>query len=262
MTRYLRLLAVQLRISLASAMAYRANFLVQGVMSLAWMALTLLPLIVLFDGRDTVAGWDAPSALIVIAYFLAVRAVLEGIISPSLVDLVEKIRSGSFDYVLLKPVDAQAMVSASRYEPWKVFDLLGALALVVYAFAKRGAPPAAPDLVLGLVLFGTGVLATYALWILCAAASFWVVRLDNLMYLLGAIFDTARWPVQVFPVVWRTIFTFVIPVAVMTTFPAMALLGRLDARRALATLGGSLALLAVSRLVWRTAIRSYTSASS
>lgn len=262
MTRYLRVLAIQLRISVSTAMAYRANFLVEGVMSLAWMALALLPLIVLFDGRTTVAGWDAPSALVVIAYFMAVRAVLEGLITPSLVDLVEKIRSGSFDYVLLKPVDAQAMVSASRYEPWKVFDLAGAIAVVIYAFVQRGAPPAANDLALGVVLFGSGVVAAYALWILCAAASFWVVRLDNLMYLLGAIFDTARWPVQVFPRAWQVVFTVVIPVALMTTYPAMRLLGRSDAPSALATLGGALVLLAISRAVWRTAIRSYTSASS
>lgn len=262
MKRYLRLLALQLRISIAAAMAYRANFLVQGVMSLAWMGVTLLPLIVVFTGRATVATWDAPSALIVIGYFMAVRAVLEGLISPSLVDLVEKIRSGSFDYVLLKPVDAQVMISASRYEPWKVFDLAGAIAVVIYAFAKRGAPPSLADLVVGIALFGTGVLATYALWILCAAASFWVVRLDNLMYLLGAIFDTARWPVQVFPGLWRIVFTFVIPVAVMTTYPAMALLGELDAQTALTTVGGALVLFVVSRLVWRIAIRNYTSASS
>lgn len=262
MTRYLRLLALQLRVSVASAMAYRVNFLIEGMMSLAWMGVTLLPLAVLFSGRDSVAGWDAPSALIVVAYFMAVRAVLEGLVTPSLVDLVEKIRSGSFDYVLLKPVDAQVMVSASRYEPWKVFDLAGAIAVVIYAFAQRGTPPSLPDLVLGIVLFGTGVLAAYALWILCAAASFWVVRLDNLMYLLAAIFDTARWPVQVFPGMWNILFRFVIPVAVMTTFPAMALLGRLDAQTALATVGSSLLLLVISRLVWRIAIRSYTSASS
>lgn len=262
MTRYLRLLALQFRISAASAMAYRANFLIEGVMSMAWLAITLLPLIVVFGARDTVAGWDRPSALIVMAYFMAVRAVLEGTISPSLVDLVERIRTGSFDYVLLKPVDAQAMVSASRYEPWKVFDLLGAIAVAVYAFAARGAPPSPLDAVFGLALFGAGVLATYALWILCAAASFWVVRLDNLMFLLGAIFDTARWPVQVFPGAWRFIFTFIIPIAIMTTYPAKALLGTLDARTALATLGGCAALLIVSRIVWRTAIRSYTSASS
>src|SRR4029077_14041013 len=130
--------------------------------------------------------WDAPSALIVMAYFMGVHAVLEGMITPSLVDLVEKIRSGSFDYVLLKPVDAQLMVSASRYEPWKVFDLAGAIAVMIYAFAQRGAPPPPADLALGVVLCGSGVVAAYALWILCAAASFWVVRLDNLMYLLSA----------------------------------------------------------------------------
>lgn len=262
MTRYLRVLAIQLRISLSAAMAYRANFAIEGVMSLAWMAITLLPLVVVFDGRTRVAGWDAPSALVVIGYFMAVRAVLEGLISPSLVDLVEKIRSGAFDYVLLKPLDAQALVSASRYEPWKLFDLLGAIAVVIYAFVRRGAPPAPADLALGLALFGTGLIATYALWILCAAASFWVVRLDNLMYLLGALFDTARWPVQVFPGAWRLVFTFVIPVAIMTTNPASALLGRLAPASALATVGGAFALLVISRLVWRTAIRSYTSASS
>jgi ABC-2 type transport system permease protein len=262
MMRYLRLLVVQMRISAAAGMAYRADFLLEGVMAVAWMALTLLPLIVLYEGRATVAGWDAPSAMIVIAYFLAVRAVLEGVVSPSFVDLVERIRSGAFDYVLLKPVDAQAIVSASRFEPWKIFDLIGAIALLVYAFAKLGHAPALPDVGLGLLLFVAGVLAMYSLWILCAAASFWVVRLDNLTYLLGAIFDTARWPVQVFRGMWRFVFTFIIPVAVMTTYPAMAILGRLDAQTALATIGGSLGLLVLSRLIWRSAIRSYTSASS
>ena len=262
MNRYLRLLSLQLRISIASAMAYRANFVIEGVMSLVWMTITLIPLIIVFDGRDTVAGWTRPEAMIVMAYFMAVRAVLEGLITPSLVDLVEKIRSGSFDYVLLKPVDAQAMVSASRYEPWKVFDLAGAIALVIYAFVLRGAAPSAAQLVLGIVLFGSGIVAAYALWILCAAAAFWVGRLDNLMYLLGSIFDTARWPVMVFPAAWRFVFTYVIPIAVMTTFPAMALLGTLGAERAIATIAGALVLLVISRLVWRTAIRSYTSASS
>jgi len=262
MRKYLRLLLVQLRISAAAGMAYRADFLLEGAMAIAWMALTLLPLVVLYQGRATVAGWDAPSALIVIGYFMAVRAVLEGVVSPSFVDLVERIRSGAFDYVLLKPVDAQAIVSASRFEPWKIFDLIGALALFIYAFAKKGYAPALPDLGLGVLMFIAGVLAMYSLWILCAAASFWVVRLDNLTYLLGAIFDVARWPVQVFRGLWRMVFTFVIPVAVMTTFPAMALLGRLGAEAALATIGGALGLIVVSRLIWRSAIRSYTSASS
>jgi ABC-2 type transport system permease protein len=260
--RYLRVLAIQLRISAASAMAYRVNFLIEGVMTLAWLGLTLLPLLVLYSHRTEVKHWDAPSALIVVAYFTGVRAVLEGIVSPSLVDLVERIRNGSFDYVLLKPVDAQLMVSASHYEPWKIFDLLAAIGLAIYAFHKLGRVPTAADVALGVALFGAGVAAMYSLFVLCAAASFWVVRLDNLMYLLSAIFDTARWPIQVLPGLWRAVFTFVIPIAIMTTFPAMALLGTLHARVALASIGGAIAMLIVSRFVWRVAIRSYTSASS
>lgn len=89
MTRYLRLFALQFRISAASAMAYRANFLVEGLMSAMWMTLTLVPLFVVFGhggGRD-LAGWYRASALIVMAYFVGVHAVLEGMITPSLIAL-------------------------------------------------------------------------------------------------------------------------------------------------------------------------------
>lgn len=262
MSRYLGVLSIQMRTSIAQAMAYRANFLVELVISIASVGLALLPLLVLYDQRDTVAGWDKTSALVVMSYFMGVKAVLEGIVTPSLTSLVEKIRSGSFDYVLLKPLDAQFMVSAQTFNVEKVFDLLAAIGLASYAFYERGYAPGASEIGLGSVLFVAGVAAMYALWIICAAASFWVVRLDNLIYLLGAIFDTARWPVHVFKGMWRLFFTFVIPVAVMTTFPAMALLGRLEARTAILTIAGSLAMLVVSRLVWRSAIRNYTSASS
>ncbi len=262
MSRYLTLFRVQLRTSVAQAMAYRANFFIEGFMAIVWVGIVLLPLMVLFDQRTTVAGWDRPSALIVMAYFMAVKAVMEGWVSPSLVSLVERIRTGAFDYVLLKPVDAQFMVSSSKYEPWNIFDLLGAIALATYAFTERGYGPSAADVGLGLALLLAGVLAMYSLWIVCAAAAFWVVRLDNLVYLLNAVFDTARWPIHVLRGAWRFVFTFVVPVAVMTTVPAMALLGRLSGETALLVLLGTGVMLVISRLIWLAAIRNYTSASS
>lgn len=262
MKRVFSLALVQLRISASSAMAYRADFFIEGGMSLVWMGLTLLPLVVLYQNGGVVAGWRAEEALVIIGYFMLVRAVLEGVVSPSLVELVERIRSGAFDYTLLKPVDAQVLISTSKFEPWKIFDVLGAVGLLVYAFYRRGYPPAPLDLVLGIALLFAGIAAMYAMWIACAAASFWVVRLDNLTYLLGAVFDVARWPIQVFHGAWRFIFTFIIPVALMTSYPAMALLGRLEPAYAAGVAGGAIALLIASRLLWRVAIRNYTSASS
>ena len=262
MIRYLRLLGTQVRMSLVTAMQYRADFVLEGGMSVYWVAWNLLPLIVLYDQRATVAGWDRPSALVVIAWFVLVRGLLEGAINPSLVDVVERIRTGSFDYVLLKPADTQFLVSTARYQPWRVIDVIGGIALMVWAFVDLGRAPRLVDVAAGAGMLVAAVVAMYSLWILIVCASFWVVRLDNLAYLLSAVFDAARWPVQVFRGAWRIVFTFVIPLALMTTYPAMALLGTLRPTTALACLGGAALMLGIARLAWRAAIRNYTSASS
>jgi ABC-2 type transport system permease protein len=68
--------------------------------------------------------------------------------------------------------------------------------------------------------------------------------------------------VTVFRGGWRLLFTFVVPLALMTTYPALALLGRLDAALGAQAVGGALLFAAASRLVWTRAIGRYTSASS
>jgi ABC-2 type transport system permease protein len=260
--RYLRLLAVQARASMLGGMQYRADFAIEGVMAIYWIAWNLVPLLVLYDRRATVAGWDFPSALLVIAWFTALRGLLEGAINPSLVDVTERIRTGTFDYVLLKPADTQFLVSTARFAPWRLLDVLGGLGLAIAAFVMRGAPPAPGDALLCLGLLLSAALVLYSLWICVVSASFWVVKLDNLVHLFDALFDAARWPVQVFRGVWRFVFTFVLPLALMTTYPAMAALGRLEATVALRALGGALGFALLARLLWTRAIRSYTSASS
>lgn len=260
--RYLRLLMVQLRMSLVTAMQYRGDFVIEGLMSVYWVGWNLVPLLVLYADRDAVAGWDRPSALVVISWFVILRGILEGAVNPSLTDVVERLRTGSFDYTLLKPADAQFLVSTARFVPWRVVDVLGGIGLVIWAFHDLGHAPHLLDVLAGLALLVSAVAGLYALWILIVCAAFYVVRLDNLQYLFSAVFDAARWPIQVFRGAWRVIFTFVIPLALMTTYPAMALLGTLSPSTAFACLGGAFCLLVVSRIVWSRAIGNYTSASS
>ena len=89
-----------------------------------------------------------------------------------------------------------------------------------------------------------------------------MVKVDNLSFLFSSIFDAARWPVSVFRGAWRVIFTAVIPLALMTTWPALALLGRLDLRTAAAAVLGAAVFSVLARLVWLRSIARYTSASS
>ena len=262
MTRYLRLLAVQLRASLQLTMQYRADFLIGAFMAIFWMAWNLAPLLVVWAKRPSIAGWTLDEALLVTAWFMFLKAVLEGAVQPSLLAVVEHIRKGTLDFVLLKPADAQFLVSTAKFEVNQIVDAIGAVGLGVYAFAALGRTPTASQLGIALLLTMASAGLLYALAIFVISAAFWVVRLDNLIYLFNSIFDAARWPATVFRGLWRIVFTFVIPLALMTTYPALAVLGRLHVQTATAALGGALAFMLLSRLVWLRAIGHYTSASS
>ena len=111
-----------------------------------------------------------------------------------------------------------------------------------------------------LAIMVAAVALLYALWILTVSAAFYVVRIDNLTQLFSAIFDAARWPVGVFRGAVRLLFTFVIPLALMTTYPAQALLGTLPMTTLAGALAGAAAALAVTRIVWLASIAKYTSA--
>jgi ABC-2 type transport system permease protein len=260
--RYARLLGVQFGMSALTAMQYRADFVVRGLIAMLWMTVTLIPLLVVFGVRKSVAGWNFAESLVVVGWFTLLRAFLEGAISPSLTAVVEHVRHGTLDFVLLKPADAQFLVSTAKFEPWHVVDVFGAIALFCYAFTKLGRWPSLLELLTGIAFLGLAVLVLYSIWILVVSAAFWVVKVDNLSYFFGSLFDVARWPISIFKGALRVVFTVVFPIALMTTYPAMALLGRLDKRTGLAALAGGLAFTAVARWVWGRALALYTSASS
>jgi len=264
--RYARLFGVQLRTATIGAMQYRADFVVRGLIALLWLGIALAPILVVFGARKEVAGWSFPEALVVVAWFTLLKAVLEGAISPSLTAVVEHVRHGTLDFVLLKPADAQFLVSTAKFEPWRAIDLAGAFVIFGYAFHLLGRWPHAPQLLLGLAFLVLATVTLYSIWILVVSAAFWVVKVDNLSYLFGSLFDAGRWPIDVFRGVFhgalRFAFTFIFPLALMTTYPAQALLGQLDARTALLALGGGVVFAAVARRVWRRALAMYTSASS
>jgi ABC-2 type transport system permease protein len=260
--RYLRLLLLQLRISATLGMQYRWEFLADGVLALLWTGIGLIPLYVAFSQRPAIAGWSYEQALVVVGWFTLLKGVLDGAINPSLITVVSQIRQGTLDFTLLKPADAQFLVSTAKFEIWRVIDILAAAGIITWAFVQIGEAPRPAHIALSLALIGSGTLVLYSLWILVVSAAFWVVRLDNLTYLFNSILDFARWPVSVFKGAFRLVFTFVIPLALMTTYPAEALLGRIEARTAALAIAGALAFALASRLLWTRAISRYTSASS
>jgi len=260
--RVLQVLKAQLRASLSLALQYRLDFVIEGLLSLLWIAVTLVPLYVVFGTRPSVAGWTFPETLVVMGWFVLLRGVLEGTVSPSLTNVIEHVRKGTLDFVLIKPVDAQLLISLSRIEPWRIIDLAGGVAIFVYAFRQLGRAPGLAQLALAAAMLLAAVAILYSIAILVVSIAFFAVRVDNLLYLFQSTFDVARWPSSVFRGALAVLFTWVLPLALMTTYPALALLGKLQARTALGALAGTVAFTFVARQVWLHSIKRYTSASS
>src|SRR5215831_2819275 len=141
MLRYARLLGVQLRASALLSVQYRYDFLIDGLIEFFWAATAIIPLFVVFGIRQNVAGWTFAEALVVSGWFTLLQGVLEGAINPSLTSVVEQIRRGTLDFVLLKPADAQFLVSTARFEPWKAMNVFSGLCIFAYAFHRLGRAP-------------------------------------------------------------------------------------------------------------------------
>lgn len=260
--RHLRVLAVQLRISVLTALEYRTGFWTQGVLGLAWSFGGAIPLLVALEHRPDVAGWTPWQLVMLTGCYVMISGLFSGLVQPAIYAAMDQIRTGALDYLLLRPIDAMVSCLCASFEPWSLVEVLVGLGVLIVGAVGAGVSPGVLDLAwLGLVL-GSGIVALYALAVLILSLGFRALELQNLAYLMEALLDFARWPIGVFRGPLRALFTFVIPFAIMTSYPPLALLGRLDLQAVIGALVTAVVLAGLARMVWLRALRGYTSASS
>lgn len=105
-----------------------------------------------------------------------------------------------------------------------------------------------------------GLFLTYCLFLIPELLSFWFVAGNGMQALSSAVFDFNNTPMNLYPHWVRRLGVFVLPVFVITNFPTLFAAGKLPP--ALTAWGLAVPVLAfgVQRLVWRHALRRYTSA--
>lgn len=260
--RSLRLVAVQLRIRVLAALEYRAGFFTSGVLSLMWSLGGVIPLVVALDHRPDVAGWSPWALALLVGCHMIVNGLFGALVQPALFAAMEDIRTGALDYLLLRPASALLSCLVADFQPWSLLETLVGASLVVLAIVTLGLSPSPLAVLTFFVVLGSGIAALYALAVLILCLAFQAMQLQNLAYLLESLLDFARWPISVFRGPLRAFFTFVVPFAIMTSYPPMALLGWLEPRAALSAVATAAVLGVLAGVAWRRALRGYTSASS
>ena len=261
MLRYAKVLLSFWRTSLASELEYRLNFFLAVLSSLGHLAGNLFGLSLFYTGSGSLGGWPFHEALLVMGLFTTLQGMNRVMLSPNLARIVEHVRTGTLDFVLIKPLDSQFWLSTRRISPWGLPDAAFGLGIVAYACAQLELRPA--HLLLAAGPFVLSAVIQYSLWFMLASISIWFVKVHNVTEVLNGLLAAGRYPIDALPAgVYRFVFTFIVPVALLTTVPARVALGQeAGAWLVLSALFAATAFV-LSRAFWRFALRSYTSASS
>ena len=260
MGRYFHVLKLFWGAAIAAELEYRINFVLAAVSSLGNLAGSLFGLFLFYRTGYRFSGYSWEEALVVLGIFTLLQGFSSTFLDPNLSRIVDRVQQGTLDFVLLKPISSQFWLSANTVSPWGIPDLIFGAVLVLYAANKLGVDIGNYFLTAIPLLFGT--ITLYSIWFMLGATSIWFVKISNVTEVLQGLLEAGRFPMAAYPAAYRFFFTFVVPVAFLTTVPAEAMLGRGE----IVWIAGAgilaIGLLFFSRYFWQFALRFYTSASS
>lgn len=258
--RYFKVLRLFWTTALSAELEYRVNFLIAALSSLGGFIGSLFGLFLFYRTGYSFANWNWEQALVVLGIFTLLQGFSATFLAPNLNRIVRHIQQGTLDFVLLKPINSQFWLSTHTLSPWGLPDLLFGVAIIIYAGSRIGL--GVTNYLLGLIPILFGFLILYSLWFMLGAMSIWFVKIYNVTEVLRGLLEAGRFPMVAYPMSYRVFFTFVVPVAFLTTIPAEVILqrGNLGWVLGAALLAGFL--LWASGAFWRFALRFYTSASS
>lgn len=273
---YLRVFLTFVRNSLVRDMMFPANFIIESISSIGWVAMNLALYILIFNYTDSLGGsggagsWSKYQFFVFLATSLLINNMVQMFFMPNAEEFSELIRTGNLDFALLKPIDTQFLVSLNKVDWSAAANVVLGLALLAYAVPRLdGFTPSLAAFVLYPIYVVLGILIMYSIMIGLAATSVWLGRNQSLYDFWFYIMNFARYPLEIYhgPAGnWlRYTLTFILPVLVVVNVPARLLAKPLEAQYAwLAAFGilATVASLVASRWIFQRALLSYRSASS
>jgi ABC-2 type transport system permease protein len=264
--RYVRLWFSLAKFSLLGEMAFRGNFLVKVFVELLWLGVLLLFNFTVFQQTSNIADWEMHQYLFFIGCYFAMGGLIETLFMENCNQFADLVRTGDLDFFLLKPIDEQFLVSCRTIDWSCLPNVLMGFGVMGYGLWLGGEPTQPLNVVAFFVLFISGAAMAYGFLLLLTSASVWLMRNQSL-YEMWWLFSTLmRYPREIFDGRIATpagfFFFFIIPVMLITNVPARVMVKTLDPSLALYALAASVAVIFVSRRVFRAALQRYRSASS
>jgi ABC-2 type transport system permease protein len=264
--RYARLLGSLGRYTLAREMAFRGNFLVKVSVEVIWLGILLAFYRTVFAKTSVIASWSEPEYLFFVGCFFALNGMIETLFLENCNGFAELVRTGDLDFLLLKPIDEQFLITLRRIDWGCAPNVLMGAAVMAIALVQMHWHFDPGRLVAFVVLFACGTLIAYSFMLVLTSFSVWLVRNQSLMEMWWLFSSLARYPKEIFLGTWAEpigrFFTYILPILLVSNVPAHTMVKAVEPGLVGFTLVATVASVWASRQFFRKALRSYRSASS
>ncbi|MBE0545710.1 MAG: ABC-2 family transporter protein [Verrucomicrobia bacterium] len=261
--RYAGIYAALWKNSVTRETMFKGNFLLWIVVELLWFGLQLGFIGVLYLHTDAIGTWTKWEVVLLVGASQFIQQIYQAFFLINCANLSELIRTGKLDFLLMLPVNTRFVVSLRQVDLGGFVNAASALAVMLYAAKQLQLSPTAGTVFAFLGFCAAGILIHYSLMFMLATISFWTVKAQGIVFGYYNLFQIARMPDEAFRGLYKAVFTFVLPMLLVSNVPVRLLADKLESARPLVVLLGMACVCAlISEWVWRVSVRRYTSASN
>lgn len=258
--RFLRIWLKLVKNSFQITLVNRSTVFIFTTAKLIRLVLFFLFLLLLLKQANTLAGYTLHQAIFFYLTFNFLDTFSQFLFR-EVYRFRQLIVSGDLDLILVKPFNPLFRCLLAGADLMDLIMLIPITTAVIYVGLKYISLNPYHWL-LYLLLILSGVVISAAIHILVLAFSITTIGVDHAIMIYRDLTAMAKIPIDLYAQPLRTLITYVIPVGVIMTFPAKALMGLLSPLNIFISLALGLALIIISYRLWLSSLKKYSSASS
>lgn len=259
----LKLYFKYIRINMLSGLQYR-GWWIMVLQTLIVVVTDPIGLIFLFSRFGSVGVWSVEKILLIYAMAVTSFGLAETFCRGFDYFPWRMIRSGDFDRVLLRPCSMFVQIAGSFFHIHRISRVVGGIFAILWCLWRlKVAFTPLNVLVLIMALIG-GYFAYTGVFVMTSGIAFFTIQgLDWIYIFTNASYQVTRCPIDYMPKILRNLFTFFMPMLVISYYPAAAICGWGEGYlKGLLALPAGLAFLAFALYIWRFGVRHYQSTGS
>lgn len=263
----LRLYLSYIGVSIRGQMQYRASFVMLTIGHFLMTGIEFFGVWVLFDRFGGLQGWTLPEVALFYGLVNIAFAISDAT-SRGFDMFHNMVKGGDFDRLLLRPRSTVLQLAGYEFTLRRIGRLTQGILVLVWASTSLQIDWTVARLgLVAFTIFG-GACLFYGLIVLQATLAFWTTETIEIVNAVtyGGV-ATAQYPLVIYTEWFRRLFTYVIPLACVSYYPVLAILGREDALGSTTLFqwlspGVGILFLILSLGVWRFGVKHYSSTGS